>query len=380
MEAQSLLEKVHSLSDLELAALLCLVANQHCIIKTEEETTEALVQELQLAASKIFGLSHAVLTCSQSTTLDDFGDAILIEEPNPAYTTARPSSRGTQEWFCSDEASKGHGSYFSSRPPGPRLQSSPRAQAEEFADNRKIGNIIIAKDLNLACAQVQIQALELMRKKRFFTRTAVHVAPKRFLLIALLSDGALDSTLVTHLSDHFFISHHHSSSDGFPNLDEANGIASDDDGSISSVVRRTPVEEPGEQHRESLISMQDIDHIASLSEEVAYSTEVKSYVQHIVTFLRLHRAVAGGVSAQATRHFDTLVQCLAPLHSLTYVTPSLVGLAARKVYPHRILVATPETERSMQWGSDYNAVAAMLEGITPDEIVDEVLSMVEVPL
>jgi hypothetical protein len=48
MEAEPLLEKVHSLSDLELAALICLVANQHCIIKTEEETVEVLAQELQL--------------------------------------------------------------------------------------------------------------------------------------------------------------------------------------------------------------------------------------------------------------------------------------------------------------------------------------------
>jgi hypothetical protein len=45
---QSLLKKVHSLSDLELAALLCLVGNQHCIIKTEEECLELLTQELQL--------------------------------------------------------------------------------------------------------------------------------------------------------------------------------------------------------------------------------------------------------------------------------------------------------------------------------------------
>jgi hypothetical protein len=34
----------------------------------------------------------------------------------------------------------------------------------------------------------------------------------------------------------------------------------------------------------------------------------------------------------------------------------------------------------MQWGSDYKTVVTMLEGITPDEIVDEVLSTVEVPL
>jgi len=58
----------------------------------------------------------------------------------------------------------------------------------------------------------------------------------------------------------------------------------------------------------------------------------------------------------------------------------LVALAARKVFTHRILVATPETERSMQWGSDYNAVSDALDGMTPERIVDEVLANVECPL
>jgi hypothetical protein len=34
----------------------------------------------------------------------------------------------------------------------------------------------------------------------------------------------------------------------------------------------------------------------------------------------------------------------------------------------------------MQWGSDYSTVAAILEEITPDLIIDEVLSTVEAPL
>jgi hypothetical protein len=36
--------------------------------------------------------------------------------------------------------------------------------------------------------------------------------------------------------------------------------------------------------------------------------EVKQYQQNIVAFLRLHRAVAGGISAAATRHFDKLAK------------------------------------------------------------------------
>lgn len=65
---------------------------------------------------------------------------------------------------------------------------------------------------------------------------------------------------------------------------------------------------------------------------------------------------------------------------MQYVTPSLVALAARKVYPHRITICTPENERSMQWGSDIKAVSAMLDGLTPEDLIEEVLSTVEVPL
>ena len=43
-------EKVQSLSDLELAVLICLVAEQHCIIEAEAEITRNVQEELQLAS------------------------------------------------------------------------------------------------------------------------------------------------------------------------------------------------------------------------------------------------------------------------------------------------------------------------------------------
>lgn len=65
---------------------------------------------------------------------------------------------------------------------------------------------------------------------------------------------------------------------------------------------------------------------------------------------------------------------------MTFVTPTLVALAAKKIYPHRIEIVTPAKERSMQWGSDIDAVAAALEGVGPETVIDDVLGMVEVPL
>jgi hypothetical protein len=129
--------------------------------------------------------------------------------------------------------------------------------------------------------------------------------------------------------------------------------------------------------------------------DVKISSEVRAYLHNIVIFMRLHRAVAGGISAMATRHFNTLAQyvarqrncthtnggsALAPLHGLDYVSPSLVALAARKIYPHRIVITAAENERSMQWGSSLEAVKAVLEGVTAEDVVEEVLQSVDVPL
>lgn len=47
MADETLLDKVHDLSDLELAVLICLIAQEHCIIDTEPDAIDELSQELQ---------------------------------------------------------------------------------------------------------------------------------------------------------------------------------------------------------------------------------------------------------------------------------------------------------------------------------------------
>ena len=126
------------------------------------------------------------------------------------------------------------------------------------------------------------------------------------------------------------------------------------------------------------------------------SMDVRRYLQDLVVFLRIHRAVDSGVSPRATLHFERLARydrnppavatahgsdrCLASLHGQSYVTPALVALAAKKVYPHRIVITKAEDERSMQWGSKIEAVATALRGVTPESVIDDVLGKVDVPL
>lgn len=180
--------------------------------------------------------------------------------------------------------------------------------------------MIIARNLDEAPQQIQIQALELMRTKRLFTRTSIQNAPKRFLFIAAIAGGE-GPRLTKHLNDYMFISHVHDPEDGFPNLED---MFTDDTSSTLSVVKRSPTiqtEESlwarispmvsGQRHVAELlllINMQDIENLAQQSKNTTVSVEVKQYQQNIASFLRIHRAVATGISAIATKHFDKLVR------------------------------------------------------------------------
>lgn len=52
-------EKVQALSNIELAVLLCLVADQHCIIETDKQLFHGLGQELRIVRLLSFEVRKA---------------------------------------------------------------------------------------------------------------------------------------------------------------------------------------------------------------------------------------------------------------------------------------------------------------------------------
>ncbi|KAI2629140.1 hypothetical protein GGS26DRAFT_114982 [Hypomontagnella submonticulosa] len=421
MADEDLLHRIHALGDLDLAALLCLISREHCIVSTEPSELDNLIDELWLVASQTFNLPCAVVYCTPRTTLDNLAAAIQLPPPQPP-ANSQPQSvlhspvprsppsdsplrrRGTESssYF---QGSNTHVTGTTYLPPAP---STPP----------QIANVILAKNLDRAPKDVQIQCLELLRTRRILTRTSVQAAPKQFLFVAVLETGGA-SRLVSHLNDLFYVSHWHDPEDGFAHLegewDEDNDAKTGDGetaslDSASSIIRRSIAESTQKPSRSrstndmraekqdfadksSLssshlpafvsISESDIASLALLARQVNLDIEVMRYELNIVSFIRMHRSVApggGGATPLATRHLDRLARCLAALHGLDYVTPSLVALAVKKVYPHRIRISAPERERSMQWGSDLTAVEVLLDGVDAEYVIEDVLSMVEAPL
>ncbi|KAK3984804.1 hypothetical protein QBC44DRAFT_336370 [Cladorrhinum sp. PSN332] len=443
MADERLLDKIQTLGDLELATVLCLVAREHCLIGTLPDSVDELAEELRLIASKTFNLTSAIVSCHAHTTLDEFATGLLV---SPTPRTQSSSSPGSNTYAASpyqpryDHAqsttggipSSAGGSYFPSSSPSvrpgafsPRIMTNPiipispsigattggvsnsHGSSQQYQQPH-IANVILAKDLDRAPRAVQIQALELLRTRRIFTRTSVQAAPKQFLFIALVGAPSGGQARVTpHLNDFFYLAHWHDpEKDGFDYLDEELGTNREDDDddaastdSSQSVVKRPPSlggdsqwlsspipmpRTPRLQQQSSpdppLFTEDDISLLAELAAETHLSVDVARYQMNIVSFLRMHRAVMGGVSPQGTKHFENLAKSLAPLHGLDYVTPSLIALAAKKAYLHRLkVVDSPEKERSVQWGSDVAAVEILLDGIGPEDIIEDVLGMVAVP-
>ncbi|KAK6440604.1 hypothetical protein LTR95_003160 [Oleoguttula sp. CCFEE 5521] len=335
---------LEELNDLELAIVLSLTAQQHCIVFADGPTDD-LLRQLQATIGNRFAVQSATVSCTATTTVDELNESLLVIDDS----YERSSSDAGETHTDSQKIELGHAHHeFRGR----RHSSSP----SNGLDNRTIADIVLARNIDLASESVQVQVLELLRSKRVFTRTAMHTAPSGFIMIAILSTTG--GRMTKHLHDMVASSHMHDK------------------------IRTGPVQliAPDPLRRASYMQRSDIEQLRSLAVTVHMTAEVAAYLHNIVLFMRLSRYIMAGVTPTATKHLRCVAHALAPLHGLDYVPPSLVALAARMVYGHRLVLATPQTERSLQWGSDPDAVSRMLEGVTVNDVIDRVLEDTDAPL
>lgn len=336
--------RIAVLGDLDLALLVSLVAEVHCVFSTAAENTRRLQEELRLSCSHLFGLQPAIVECSASTSVDEFNEAVLVDNEDHLedvsdgdYTKTRPS-------------------LMVNFTPIHQSNAASRTGSVANLDERRIANVVIATNLDAANDNVQVQAFELLRSGRIFTRSAMHTAPKNMLFIAINSRPG--ARLSRHLNDVFCISHHHFVQDGLPRLDQ--GF----------------VQEGGPP----IFPPEDIAYLTEQVQNVDLTGEIAQYLHNVSVFMRNSRYVKAGVTATATRQLRILSLALAPLHGLDYVPPSLVALAARKIYAHRLVLATPENEKSLLWGSDPRAIRQLLDGVTVEDVIEDVLASIDTPL
>lgn len=85
---------IPNLSELELAILICLVADRHLIVRAPDDELEEVQKDIKAIALNTFGFTFTSLECSQSTNLDDLSSAVMEEE------TSQPSTNGVCSAPC----------------------------------------------------------------------------------------------------------------------------------------------------------------------------------------------------------------------------------------------------------------------------------------
>ncbi|KAG8631814.1 hypothetical protein KVT40_000954 [Elsinoe batatas] len=329
--------------------------HMHGIVLAERDEHDDVARGLAMTCSEELGLSTVVIECAEGTDLDHFRESILVDALND---TDNDSS---------------HHEYSSP------LKSHRFGMNDISLDERRVADVVVAKNLNHADYFVQIQAIELIRTGRMYTHTAMHSTGKIFLLIAVNQhDPAVPMS--RHLNDLFAIAHHHSNSGNNFDSMSYRSKATSDSASLRSVLSGDPSRSCPGSIKSIALSPDTMVAIRSVSTKVTMTAEVSAYLQNIVVAMRLHRYVAGGISALATRHLRMVARSLAVLHGLEYVTPAIVGLAVRKVYLHRLVLADEQTERSLRWGSDADAVKDIMKGVTVEGAIETVLASVQSPL
>jgi hypothetical protein len=170
-------------------------------------------------------------------TLDDFASALLVHHHEPHGVITKSTARDhttSAGYFVAKPLSSSRRSAGGVSPLTPSTASQPT-----------IANFVLAKNLDRAPQVVQIQALELLRTHRIFTRTSVQTAPKQFLFVPVLgAAGGGAARVADHLNDFFFVAHWHDPEDGYVNMEEQEEEAAkngkvDDSNGVDAVSSRS---------------------------------------------------------------------------------------------------------------------------------------------
>jgi len=222
----------------------------------------------------------------------------------------------------------------------------------EFKQGPIFSNIVLIDEINRAPAKTQAALFEVMEERQVTTDGTTHGLEYPFMVVATqnpiehegtyrLPEAQLDRFLFKILVD-------------YPTLEEEITIIS------------------GHHQRHGLQPLSEVNAVLSATEIGAYRKTVQhihveenllKYVAQLIYETRNSPALFLGASPRASIAILNGSKAYAALHGRDFVTPEDIKAIALPVLRHRVLL-TPDKE---------------MEGITPDEVVRQIIDKVEVP-
>ncbi|MCQ4152895.1 MAG: MoxR family ATPase [Archaeoglobi archaeon] len=222
----------------------------------------------------------------------------------------------------------------------------PKNSSFYFRKGPIFANVVLADEINRAMPKTQSALLEAMQERQVTVEGKTYPLPDPFFLIATMNP--VESEGVYRIPE--------AQRDRFMLKLKMEYLAEEEEmlflkKKINSVNRE--VSEIGA----------DIRDLTMRSREVRVDERILKYVHSVCSRTRQDKRILLGASPRAMEHIIFAAKSLAFLEGRSYVIPDDVKLISRYALPHRILLKA-EFE---------------LDGLKPEDVVNEILEEVEVP-
>ncbi len=213
-----------------------------------------------------------------------------------------------------------------------------------------MANIVLADEINRATPRTQSCLMECMQEQQVTIDLETIALPRPFLIMATQNPVELEGTfpLPEAQLDRFLLR----IKLGYPSEDEEEAI-------LCRFQQANPLD-----NLAGVIKARELLELQNLSRQVYVEDSVRNYVVAITRATRLHQSIELGASPRASLGLHLASQALAAIQGRNYVIPDDVKRLAVPALAHRLTITTE----------------ARLRGRLPDDIIDEVVSTVPVPV
>jgi len=220
----------------------------------------------------------------------------------------------------------------------------------EFNEGPVFSNIVLADEINRAPPKTQAALLEVMEEKQVSTGDTTRPLPDPFFVIATQNPVEQQGTfeLLESQRDRFIIK----TSLGYP-----------DEQAERELLDRRLDRQTAAPTIEQVIDSETFTTLQMIPEYIHVAPEIRDYIVAIGRTTRTDERVEVGVSPRGIQRLLEATRARAVIRGREFVVPDDVKSLAPAVFAHRIIVSS----------------AALIEGTTRTEIIEDVLENTEVP-
>jgi len=220
----------------------------------------------------------------------------------------------------------------------------------EFNEGPVFANIVLADEINRAPPKTQAALLEVMEEKQVSTGSETRPLPDPFFVIATQNPVDQEGTfeLPESQRDRFMIK----TSIGYP-----------DRSAERELLDRRLARQTAAPTIDQVIEADTFTQLQGMPEYVHVAPEMRDYILDIGRETRTDDRVEVGVSPRGIQRLLEATRARAVIEGREFVVPDDIKALAPSVFSHRIVVNS----------------AALIEGTTRTEIIEDVLDTIEVP-